>query len=98
MHKRYLYIGIVGKLALYADDMSLTNVADNPQELKNMMEHDLDLISKWLTLNQLIPNPDKSKYILFHNKKKFEDFTETSLNIQFNCRTCRKSKCVRLIS
>ena len=58
-------IGIVGKLSLYADDMSLTNVADNPEQLKNMMERDLDLISKWLIFNQLTPKVNKMKDMLF---------------------------------
>ena len=86
-----------GKLVLYCDDISLVNVGDNPADLKQKIEHDLNLIREWLTNNQLVPNADKTKYILFHNRKKFENFTEAALNIQFDRKTLERVETVQVL-
>jgi hypothetical protein len=88
---------LYGKMSLYADDMSLVNEGDDPVDLKMKIEHDLNLIMNWLIRNCLIPNESKTKYILFHNKKKFENFTEQSLNIQFNGKTLERVESLQVL-
>jgi hypothetical protein len=86
-----------GKLTLYCDDITLVNTANNPTELKNIMEHDLRLIHDWLSLNRLVPNTDKTKYMLFHNRKKFEHFTNNALNVQFGGKTLERVENIKLL-
>ena len=77
------YIPLSGKILLYCDDMSIVNFASNSQILKEYIENDLKLISNWLDSHMLAPNISKTKYILFHNRMRFESFTEQALNIKF---------------
>ena len=72
-----------GDIFLYCDDMSIVNNSSNTSFLKDMIERDLRLISDWLDIHILVPNISKTKYVLFHNRIRFEDFTEHALNIKF---------------
>lgn len=78
------FLTLSSQLVLYADDMSLITSATDTATLKQLMETDLDLIRKWLNLHLLTPNAKKTKYICFHNRKSFENFTVIPLNICFN--------------
>ena len=71
-------------LTLYCDDISLVTSAPNPALLKQYLEEDLRNISFWLKFYSLFPNESKTKYILFHNKRRQENFYELALNIRFN--------------
>lgn len=90
-------LSLYGKLTLYCDDISLVNVGNNPTELKQNIEHDLGLIKDWLVLNRLTPNADKTKYILFHNRKRLEGFTDASLNISFNGKSLERVESMRVL-
>ena len=76
-------LNLSGKLTLYCDDISLVNTAQQHPDLKALDEQDLHLISTWLDNHYLAPNINKTKYMLFHGRKKFEAFTELALNIKF---------------
>ena len=78
------FLNLHSSINLYCDDISLVSSADNPNSLKALIEHDLAAISEWLEFHFLFPNLEKTKYILFHNKRKHEFFTELSLNLEFN--------------
>lgn len=52
--------------------------------LKRILENDLAKISTWLKFHFLFPNVNKTHYLLFHNKRRQEDFYELALNINFN--------------
>ena len=71
-------------LSLYCDDMSIVTSAPNPSLLKQYIEEDLCKISLWLKFHSLFPNESKTKYLLFHNKRRQENFHEIALNIRFN--------------
>jgi hypothetical protein len=71
-------------LTMYCDDISLVTIAQNPAILKKMIEEDLLKISIWLKFHFLFPNERKTKYLLFHNKRRHENFYEIPLNIRFN--------------
>lgn len=53
-----------GNLQLYADDSSITYIADDSNSLHNMISEDLEKISHWFENNSLVLHADKSK-ILF---------------------------------
>jgi Reverse transcriptase (RNA-dependent DNA polymerase) len=57
-----------GKLQLFADDAVLLYDANNYEELKNNMEHDLKLLNDWLTKYRLTMNVDKTKFLIFQTK------------------------------
>ena len=64
---------------LYADDTSLTTplcafriplLPSHNKELSRMINLELDKIHEWLTLNKLSLNVSKTKFMLFHHKKR----------------------------
>jgi hypothetical protein len=48
-----------GKLYLFADDITLLVEAENYEELRNVINSNLQLIKNWLNSNKLIPNENK---------------------------------------
>lgn len=90
-------LNLSGNLYLYCDDMSLTNEGNNTNELKINIENDLQLIQKWLNNHYLSPNIAKTKYVLFQGKKRFENFTELALNINFNGRIIERSESLKIL-
>jgi hypothetical protein len=77
-------INLNSSLSLYCDDISLVTSAATPSILKKNLEEDLSRIAIWLKFHFLFPNPKKTKYLLFHNKRRQENFYELALNIKFN--------------
>jgi hypothetical protein len=77
-------ITLHSSIFLYCDDISLVTSAINPSVLKQNLETDLQRISIWLKFHFLFPNENKTKYLLFHNKRRHENFHEIALNIRFN--------------
>lgn len=53
-----------GKLQLYADDSSLTYIANDPESLLKMITEDLDKISHWFKNNILVLNAKKNNNTL----------------------------------
>ncbi len=53
-----------GLLLLFADDMSLVVCAKTYEELKAKTNSDLKLINDWLQSNRLVPNYEKSNFML----------------------------------
>lgn len=98
-----LYINSIFKLQLnsqlmlYCDDASLISKAPDHLSLKSVMEADLNLISIWLNCHYLLPNINKTKYVLFHGRKKFEHFTEAALNINFNNLSIERVEFIKLL-
>ena len=72
------------KLRLYCDDMSLIAYGVDKDELKRKLEHDLLLINTWLDFHRLKANFNKTNYVLFCGRKKFEPFTDRALDIKIN--------------
>jgi hypothetical protein len=88
---------LYGSLILYCDDMSLIHSTPNPNLLKEQLEDDLEQISRWLQFHFLTPNARKTKYVLFHNKARFEQFTETALNITFNNNVIERVETIKIL-
>ena len=55
---------INGNLQLYADDSSITYIADNINSMHEMIVEDTDKITSWFRNNSLVLHADKTK-ILF---------------------------------
>ena len=90
-------LGLYSALNIYCDDISLVTSALNPPLLKEQIESDLARISTWLKFHYLFPNEKKTKYILFHNKRRHENFNEIALNIRFNNTVLERVENVKLL-
>ena len=62
-----------------------------------MIQNDLNNISEWLAFHLLIPNPNKSNYMLFHNKKRNEFFTENALHLSLNGTEIERVEVIRIL-
>jgi hypothetical protein len=82
---------------LYCDDISLTTCAENPDLLKSFLEQDLQSITNWLDFHFLSPNANKTKYVLFHNRKYQEHFAVRPLNISFKNTTIERVESLKLL-
>jgi hypothetical protein len=90
-------LSLNGSLFLYCDDKSLVNSAPDPHSLKAHIEEDLIKIDSWLRFHYLSPNRNKTNYVLFHNRKRFESFTINSLNISFGNEVIKRAEVVKLL-
>ena len=61
------------KFCLFADDSTLTCKFDtsNEREIKTRLERELLVVDRWLIMNKLKINYDKSKFIIFSYRKHF---------------------------
>jgi hypothetical protein len=84
-------------IVMYCDDISLVTTELNPILLKQTLENDLAKISTWLKFHFLFPNVNKTHYLLFHNKRRQEDFYERALNINFNRMIIQRVECTKLL-
>lgn len=84
-------------LRLYCDDMSLIASGTSKETLKVNLEHDLFLINKWLSLHYLKANYSKTQYVLFSGRKKFEAFTERSLELKMNDILIERVESVKIV-
>ena len=46
---------------VYVNDTTLLCTSDDPKVVGGMLQHDLDVISKWFVLNKLTVNVSKTK-------------------------------------
>jgi hypothetical protein len=88
---------LVSKIRLYCDDISLIAEADNYNDLKCVLESDLELIHKWLENHILRANCTKTNYVIFSSRKKFEFFTEPSLNVKFGNEIIERVESVKIV-
>lgn len=86
-----------GKIKAFCDDLSLVNSALNRNELKLVMQHDLNLIVEWLAIHHLKANANKTNYLIFEGRKRFEQFTERSLNLMINNAKVERMEYVRIL-
>lgn len=90
-------LSLKNKIRLFCDDMSLIACGSTKDELKLSIQHDLSLILNWLDMHQLKANLSKTSYVLFSGRKKFEPFTERSLNIKIGDTEIERVECVKII-
>lgn len=74
-------LNLRGKLYLYANDTTIVYGEMSLQELRDAMNFDINFIRNFFYSLSLEMNASKTKYILFFGRKRFENFTETSLNL-----------------
>ncbi len=53
---------------MYADDSTMFSVAHTLTELQEYLSDELLTITKWVRINKLMLNWEKTKYIVFSNK------------------------------
>ena len=68
------------KVKLFADDTLLTMEAHNYPDLHSNVNVEVNKVHKWLSMNKLTLNTDKSKYMIITNKRKPND-SEFHVNI-----------------
>ena len=67
-------------VSLYADDTALYFRGDDPHQIENAIQSDLDLIARWLNSNKLFLNVDKTKSMLLSSKQ--SRFCHVDLQLQ----------------
>ncbi|MBN1252535.1 MAG: reverse transcriptase family protein, partial [Bacteroidales bacterium] len=74
-------IKLNGSLQLYADDSSITFIADNAVEMHKMIMEDIIKISDWFKNNLLVLNGDKSKLLFFNSTRlEFQNLPDIYIN------------------
>ena len=68
--------------SLYADDMALCFTSNNLDEIARALNAELQNIYYWFCRNKLSVNTAKTKYMLFHSRRKFND--NDTLRISMN--------------
>ena len=63
------------KMCLYADDTAIFCKAKNINDLETVMQRQFTEICKWLDLNGLVLNAEKTKTLLFGTKKRVKNKT-----------------------
>lgn len=66
---------------MYADDTALIFVGDTIGELQDKINEELTRVLTWFTSNQLTINLMKSKYTVFHSKKKAINYEEIVIQL-----------------
>ncbi|MDD9361468.1 MAG: reverse transcriptase family protein, partial [Anaplasma sp.] len=66
---------------MYADDTALIFVGDTIGELQDKINEELTTVLAWFTSNQLTLNLKKSKYTVFHSKKKAINYDELVIRL-----------------
>ena len=61
---------------LFADDTNLFYLHNNVNELFRTMNDELSHLNDWFYANKLSLNTDKTKYVLFHNAKSKDNWTD----------------------
>jgi len=61
------------KVRLFADDTLIYIIGDNLEELINILNEELENVSKWLQINKLKLNTKKTKYMMIGHKKTYSD-------------------------
>lgn len=72
---------------MYADDTALICTADNVFELQTQTQlqtQELKKISQWFFANRLTVNANKTKYIIFHSRRKLISYEDIQIKID-NC-------------
>ena len=68
-------------VALYADDTALYFSANDPAEMKKVLNDELENVSKWFILNKLTLNTKKTKYMIFGSVKKVQKIGDIGVSI-----------------
>ena len=63
------------KVYTYADDTTLIITADTQQALQQIAQTELTQLIKYFHLNDLVPNPTKTQYTIFHPKNTHDTTT-----------------------
>ena len=68
------------KIKLFADDALITISGSNEKDIFEKLQQDLDSLYKWLCINKLKINIEKTKYMIITRKNNFEAFSLTINN------------------
>ena len=70
------------KSILYADDILLYLTAKTMVDLESEINTDLESLSHWLSNNLLTLNNDKTKFMIFSNKKQTQSHPNVTITVQ----------------
>ena len=66
-------------IALYADDTVLYTSSRNGNKVKDTLQEDMDTLGQWCMTNGLTINADKTKVMVFGNKKRRENLGDQNI-------------------
>lgn len=69
-----------GKILLFADDAVIIYGETSLAELKDNMEHDLEILTSWLQKNKFRLNIKKTNFIIFQSTNRLPVFDEIKIN------------------
>ena len=80
---------------LFADDTNVFFRHKDLATLVNIVNQELSYVSSWFNANKLTIHPDKSKFIIFHPRRKQIDLSEVNIYVN-NTPVTRVEKCTFL--
>ena len=89
-----------GNVSMYADDTTLSVSGKDPKEISAKLTDDLASIMKWLNVNKLFLNTDKTNVMLIGTAGKLSNVHENDFVVSVNGKhleRVRKAKCLGVI-
>ena len=89
-----------GRISMYADDTTLSVSGKDPQDISNKLTSDLESIVKWLNVNDLVLNTDKTNVMLIGTAGKLRKVDEKDFVVFVNGKQLervKKAKCLGVI-
>ena len=89
-----------GKISMYADDTTLSVSGNDPQDISNKLTSDLESIMKWLNVNDLVLNTEKTNVMLIGTASRLRTVHENSFSVRVNgnqLERVKKAKCLGVI-
>ena len=85
-----------GTAAMYADDTTVTFSADDTASLELQINKELECLNKWLVVNKLSLNVNKTEFMLFTTRQK-RAFINDALSININGKPIRQVKTAKTL-
>jgi len=89
-----------GQISMYADDTTLSVSGKDPQDISAKLSSDLDSIMKWLNVNKLFLNTDKTNVMLIGTASKLRNVNENDFSVFVNGKQLervKKAKCLGVV-
>jgi len=86
-----------GQISMYADDTTLSVSGNDAQDISHKLTSDLESIMKWLNVNDLVLNTDKTNVMLIGTAARLRTVDEKDFSVFVNGKLLervRKAKCL----
>ena len=89
-----------GNIVMYADDTTLYVSASTILEVQTKLQSDFNAIGKWIRINKLYLNVEKTKFMIIGSKKRLNLYKNISFFIKYeniDIEKCSSFKCLGII-